>query len=100
MRLFASVAVLSFALATSVSAKPGPDQPPAQPAATETTAPAPASDKAADKKKDGVICRREIPTGSHFPVKVCTTAEQRKAERSQTQRAQETLQRPSEVVPQ
>jgi hypothetical protein len=94
MRLFVSVAVFSVALATSVSARPAPDQPTAQP--TSNGAPAPTE---GDKKKDGVICRKEIPTGSHFPVKVCTSAEERKAQRSAAQRAQETLQRPSEVVP-
>jgi hypothetical protein len=96
MRLFVSVAVLSLALATSVSARPAPGQPTAQPTSNETPAPAKAD---GEKKKDGVVCRKEMPTGSHFPVKVCTTAEERKAQRSATQRAQEILQRPSEVVP-
>jgi hypothetical protein len=97
MRLFASVAVLSLALATSVSAQASsaaaPEQPAAQPAPTETAAPV------ADKKKDGLVCRKEIPTGSHFPVKVCTTADQRKAQRSMAQRAQETMQSGSPVTP-
>jgi hypothetical protein len=99
MRLFASVAVLSVVLATSVSAQAisaaAPDQAAAQPAPPQTPAPAPA----ADKKKDGLVCRREIPTGSHFPVKVCTTADQRKAQRSMAQRAQETMQSGSPVIP-
>ena len=98
MRLFASVAVLAFALATSVSAQAtsaaATDQPAAQPAPTEG-APAPV----ADKKKDGIVCRKEIPTGSHFPVKVCTTAEQRKAQRTVAQHAQETMQSGSPVTP-
>lgn len=98
MRFLASVAVLSLALATSVSAQPIPEQPTAQPAST--AAPAPASTEGADKKKDGVVCRKEMPTGSHFPVKVCTTSEQRKAERSAAQRAQENAQIPrNDVIP-
>jgi hypothetical protein len=94
MRLLLSAAALSLILATSVSARPAPDQPTAQP--SSNPAPAPAS----AKKKDGVICRKEIPTGSQFPVKVCTTPDQRSAQRSATHRAQEVMQRPSEVVPQ
>jgi hypothetical protein len=97
MRFFASVAVLSLALATSVSAQTAsataPEQPAAQPAPAEAAAPV------ADKKKDGLVCRREIPTGSHFPVKVCTTAEQRKAQRGVAQRAQETMQSGNPVIP-
>ena len=99
MRLFASVAVLSLALATSVSAQAIPaaasELPAAQPASTEAAAPAPV----ADKKKDGLVCRKEIPTGSHFPVKVCTTADQRKAQRGMAQRAQEMMQSGSPVTP-
>ncbi|KQV56184.1 MULTISPECIES: hypothetical protein [unclassified Caulobacter] len=97
MRLFASVAVLSMALATSVSAQAisgsASDQPAAQPAPTEASAPV------AEKKKDGLVCRKEIPTGSHFPVKVCTTADQRKAQRGMAQRAQEVMQSGSPVTP-
>jgi hypothetical protein len=97
MRLFVSVAVLSLALATSVSARPAPDQPAAQPTSNET--PAPAKANGGDKKKDGVVCRKEIPTGSQFPVKVCTTVEERRAQQRTAQRVQETMQRPTEVVP-
>jgi len=103
MRLIVSVAALSLTLATSVAARPAPDQPaPDQPTVQPAPngAATPASTESGDKKKDGIICRKEMPTGSHFPVKVCTTAEQRKAQHSSTQRAQEMLQRPSEVVPQ
>jgi hypothetical protein len=73
MRLFVSVAVLSLALATSVSA----GQPPANPRLSRRPTkrrrrPRPT----ARRRKDGVVCRKEMPTGSHFPVKVCTTAEE------------------------
>ena len=96
MRLFASVALLSLALTTSVSAQVPVEQPAAAPA--EAAAPTPAT-PAADKKKDGVVCRREIPTGSHFPVKVCTTADQRKSQRTMAQHAQDAMQGPNQVVP-
>ena len=96
MRLFASATLLSLALTTSVSAQVASEPPAAAPA--EAAVPAPAA-PAADKKKDGVVCRKEIPTGSHFPVKVCTTAEQRKSQRSMAQHAQETMQGPNQVVP-
>lgn len=96
MRLFASVAVsatvFALAAATSVSAQVPADQSAAQPApATET--------KATDKKKDGVVCRRETPTGSMFPVKVCTTPEQRKADGASARKAQETMQGASPIIP-
>lgn len=87
MRFLASVAVLSLALATSVSAQT-PSGAPEQPAAQTP----PATTQVADKKKDGVICRRETPTGSMFPVKVCTTAEQRKAENAAARKAQDSMQ--------
>lgn len=96
MRLFASVALLSLALTTSVSAQVPAEQSAAAPA--EAAAPATAA-PAADKKKDGMVCRKEIPTGSHFPVKVCTTAEQRKSQRTMAQQAQESMQAPNQVVP-
>lgn len=96
MRLFASVAVLSLALATSVLAQATSGGAP-EPSATQ---PAPVADhKPAADKKDGLVCRRETPTGSHFPVKVCTTAEQRKAQRSMAQRAQETMHSGNPVIP-
>lgn len=94
MRFFAPVALLSVVLATSVAA---------QTASTneQRAAPsAPTSDKKADKKADGVVCRKETPTGSQFPVKVCTTAEQRKAQRGVAQRAQESMQSAAPALPQ
>lgn len=92
MRFLASVAVLSLALATSVSAQT-PSGAPEQPAAqTPPAQSAPATTQVADKKKDGVVCRRETPTGSMFPVKVCTTAEQRKAESMAARKAQDSMQ--------
>lgn len=96
MRLFApvavSTAVFALAAATSVSAQAPADQPAAQPAPAVET-------KVADKKKDGVVCRRETPTGSMFPVKVCTTAEQRKAENASARKAQESMQSNTPVIP-
>lgn len=96
MRLFASAAVLSLILTAPVHAQS------ASPASTATDATAvQPKPVAVEKKKDeGIICHRETPTGSHFPVKVCTTAEQRKAERSNVQRAQQTMQGGSSLVPQ
>ncbi len=94
MRLFVSVVVASLSLAPSVSAQvpAAADQPAAQPAPA-------ARGEVADKKKQGVICRRETPTGSIFPVKVCTTAEQRKAEGAMARKAQESMQGASPVIP-
>lgn len=69
----------------------------AQPAATQTT-PAPEGVKAA-KVKDGVVCRRETPTGSHFPVKVCTTREERRAQNAAANKAQESMQAATPVIP-
>jgi uncharacterized membrane protein len=101
MRLFASVAVsatvFALAAATSVSAQAPADQPAAQPAPTAEIKTA--ETKVADKKKDGVVCRRETPTGSMFPVKVCTTPEQRKADGASARKAQETMQSASPVIP-
>ena len=100
MRLFASVAVVSLALAASVSAQPVSTEPAAQPT-TETPAPSAKAEKGkAKKNKDGVICHKELPTGSRLPIKVCTTAEERRGQRSSAQRAQESMQAPSQVVPQ
>lgn len=98
MRLFAPVAVVGLALAASVSAQPVASEPTAQLASTETPAPAPAAK--AKKNKDGVICHKELPTGSRLPIKVCTTAEERRGQRGAAQRAQESMQAPSQVIPQ
>jgi hypothetical protein len=96
MRLFASLALLSLALAAPAFAQSASSAP----TTTDATA-VPLKPVAGDKKKDdGIICHRETPTGSHFPVKVCTTAEQRKAERSSVQRAQQTMQGGPSLVPQ
>lgn len=35
---------------------------------------------------DDVICRREVPTGSHLPVRVCRTRAELEAERIESQR--------------
>jgi hypothetical protein len=91
MRLFASAAVLATLLATSAVA-----QTPSDPPASETKQEA----KKDAKKDDGVICRREIPTGSLFAVKVCTTAEQRKAQSSATRNAQGAMQSAAPQLPQ
>lgn len=98
MRLFASVAGLSLAVATSVFAQTASEQPAGQAAQAGASAPA-AVAPSADTKKDGVICRKETPTGSHFPVKVCTTAEQRKSQRGVAQHAQESMQAPTPTIP-
>lgn len=90
MRL-ASIVVLSLGLsvgAMSAWAQPAPNQP----------APASEGDKAA-KKKDGVVCRTETPTGSHFPVKVCTTRAERRAQNAVANKAQESMQAATPVIP-
>lgn len=87
MRLFVSMIGLSLAVATAAFAQAAPDQA-ASPAAPTV-----------EKKKEKRVCHEETPTGSHFPVKVCTTAEQRKAQNSATQRAQEAMQAPMPTIP-
>ena len=93
MRL-GSIVALSLGLsagAVSVWAQPAPSQPaPSQPAVE--------AGKAA-KKSDGVVCRRETPTGSHFPVKVCTTREERRANNAAAHKAQESMQAATPVIP-
>lgn len=95
MRLFASAAVLAALLSVPALAQDAPASP-AEPAATQ-----PAQDigKKDAKKDDGLICRRETPTGSLFAVKVCTTAEQRKAQSGATRSAQGAMQGGSQQVP-
>jgi len=46
-----------------------------------------------------VVCRRETPTGSHFPVKVCTTREERRAQNAAANKAQESMQAATPVIP-
>ena len=91
MRL-ASIVVMSLVLSSAgmaaASAQPTPSQP----------EPAPDGPKAA-KKKDGVVCRSETPTGSHFPVKVCTTREERRAQNASASKAQESMQAATPVIP-
>ncbi len=72
--------------AVSVWAQPAPSQPAVE------------AGKAA-KKSDGVVCRRETPTGSHFPVKVCTTREERRANNAAAHKAQESMQAATPVIP-
>lgn len=92
MRLFASATVLAMALATSAFAQ--------APAGTPSSPSAPAPESKKDAKGDGgVICRREIPTGSLFAAKVCTTAEQRKAQSGAVRNAQGAMQGAAPVVP-
>jgi hypothetical protein len=95
MRLLASVAALTLSLALATSA---PAQT-AAPAPTEAAAPAATTQVVADKKKDGIVCHKEIPTGSQFPVKVCTSAADRKVQNKAAQRAQESMQAPTSIVP-
>lgn len=95
MRLFASAAVLAAVLASSAFA-----QAPAEPPAAQPDAAAGKTTEKKDAKADGVICRREIPTGSLFAVKVCTTAEQRKAQSNATHKAQDTMQSAAPQLPQ
>ncbi|MBO9545627.1 hypothetical protein [Caulobacter sp.] len=95
MRLFASAAVLAALLSVPALAQEAPVAP-AEPTATQ---PAPDTGKKDAKKDEGVICRREIPTGSLFAVKVCTTAEQRKAQSGAARSAQGAMQGGSQQVP-
>lgn len=93
MRLLMSVVAVSLGLATSALAQT--ETPSQQPAVRPPATAAPAD----DKKKDGVVCKRETPTGSLFPVKVCTTAEQRKAESASTRKAQDAMQGAGPTIP-
>jgi hypothetical protein len=94
MRLFASAAVLAVFLSAPVFAPAFAQEAPDAPAVTQ-----PVAAKKDAKKNDGVICHREIPTGSQFPVKVCTTGADRKAQNKAAQKAQETMQGPTSVIP-
>ena len=68
MRALVVSALISVALAGSAVAQTA--------APADAAAPA-AADKKAEKKKDGVVCRRERVVGSNRPVRVCTTSTQR-----------------------
>ncbi|MBO9708361.1 MAG: hypothetical protein J7521_09125 [Caulobacter sp.] len=95
MRRLVSAAVL-FLSAVALAA-------PAFAGETPDPAPAPDAPKAGSKdakaKADGVVCTRETPTGSLFPVKVCTTAAQRQQQNANSRRAQEQLQSGPDVIP-
>jgi hypothetical protein len=84
MRRLVSAFILSMALVA--------------PAFAETATSNPATEQGTAKSKDkggkaaGVVCSSTTPTGSLFPVKVCTTAEQRKSQRNGVQGAQERMQ--------
>ncbi|KSB87809.1 hypothetical protein AS593_00695 [Caulobacter vibrioides] len=69
MRALVVSALISIALAGSAVAQTA--------APADAAAPAAAADKKAEKKKDGVVCRRERVVGSNRPVRVCTTSTQR-----------------------
>ncbi len=90
MRLFVSMMGLSLAVATAAFAQAAPDS---------SAAPAAPAAPAPQKKADGIVCRQETPTGSHFPVKVCTTAAERADQRKQAMRMQEKIQMPSDRLP-
>jgi hypothetical protein len=106
MRLLASIVILSAA-ATTALAQPAvaPSAPAVETAPTgttpiETTNVSPATITAAQRKAerkakdkaDGVVCRQETRTGSHLPVRVCTTAREREAARADAARTQEHVQ--------
>lgn len=57
-------------------------------ALAETSTPAPAPTAKAEKKQDdeGVICRRERPTGSNRAIRICTTALQRDLDKTNADR--------------
>ena len=84
MRRLVSALVLSMALAAPAFAD----------TVTPSPAPEPVKARAKDKggKAPGVVCTSEIPTGSRFPVKVCTTPEQRRGQSKDAQNAQERMQ--------
>ena len=68
MSLLILTAVMSLAAAADAPAPSAEDAPP----------PSAAQMQAAEKKadKDRVICKREIPVGSHRPIKTCLTKAQ------------------------
>ena len=89
MRTVISAFVLSLTLAAPALADDTTPPPPAE------AAKAPSKDAA-----DGVVCKRQIKTGTMISVKVCTTAAQRAAQQKGVQSAQEHLQGPNTgVVP-
>jgi hypothetical protein len=65
-----SLLVLSAVMSLAAAAADTP-----APAADDAPPPSDAQMKAAEQKadKDRVVCRREIPVGSHRPVKTCLT---------------------------
>ena len=82
MRRLVSAFILSLALTAPAFADT-----PAAPAAPE-----PGKDKPKGAKAAGLVCTTDTPTGSRFPVKVCTTPEQRKAQRRNVDGAQDRMQ--------
>lgn len=97
MHSFLPIALLSAALSLPVTAHAHADQA-ASGSETAGAAPAPAK-RAGAKKAPGAVCRNEIPTGSHFPVKVCESAEQRKAQQKAAQSAQDAMQSAMPTLP-
>lgn len=92
-----SAVLLSMALfppmapAWAETAKPSPAPEAAPGVQPPVSAQAPAKVKGG-KTPAGLVCVMDTPTGSRFPVKVCTTAEQRKGERDHVRHAQDSLQ--------
>jgi hypothetical protein len=93
MRHLVSAIALSMALAAPAFADD----------AAPGAAPAPEQGKTKSKDKGGkaagVVCTSTTPTGSLFPVKVCTTAEQRKSQGNGVRNAQERMQGAAPVIP-
>lgn len=86
------------AAATPAAATPAAATPATGSDPSAATAVASVSDKSA--KDEGVICRRETVTGSHFPVRVCTTRKQREETRRASQDLlRDTLRQPTSTGP-
>ena len=89
-RMLAVASLCAAGLLVSCAANPPADRP---------TAPASAATQPAAGKPDDVICRSEVPSGSHRPVRNCRTREAWEAARRASAGALDDLQRRSPVLP-
>jgi len=49
--------------------------------------------------KDGMVCKREKPTGSHRPIKICRTVAQRAIDREEAEVVSRRLRDQSQINP-
>ncbi len=102
MRFFyAAISILAVGACSNGAVRQDP--PPAPVAQAELTEPATDAIVVVANEEpvegSGIICRREIVSGSHFRRKVCMTAEQREAmQRSAQELMRDKLQTPATVA--